>query len=252
MTPAIAIGCAVFVIYLSVALAFSVFQTARWLDGEVQSITVIDTDVNNPFVYFIVSSGTWLIFLFLIIPSMMFKSAGSKKSLIPDIILPATNSEKFCAKFFVYWLVPAVFAFCLMCISPYIVGHSEVEINGEMVKMATIYGYVSMPESILPSRLAQWGWIYGSYLFLSGAMILVSSFFHKKPLVATIITTLIIFVLVVIAGILLAPYLPHLSLNWFKERQLMIFLFQISLGVAMVAFCSLIAYKRFVRLSLNM
>ncbi|MBO4771068.1 MAG: hypothetical protein J5595_00865, partial [Bacteroidales bacterium] len=56
----------------------------------------------------------------------MFIFAGQNKLMIADLMQPASNAEKFSAKFTVYWLIPALFALALIWLTPYVMEHYEM------------------------------------------------------------------------------------------------------------------------------
>ena len=53
-------------------------------------------------VHYMLTATITFIYIGLILTSVMFGFSGSNKTLIPDLMIPASNAEKFGAKFLVY------------------------------------------------------------------------------------------------------------------------------------------------------
>lgn len=178
-----------------------------------------------------VSKG--LLFIGVIYSSMMFAYAGWNKTMIPDLMQPASTAEKFWAKFSVFWLIPALFAFFTIWITP------QLRYDGSEV--STWEG----------ARL-----LFCLYLCFSGIMILAGAIFFKKAAgkMLGVLVGIIIFSTIMLANFgknIPKPEWIHQFGNYLAAESYRITIFQLAVGFLVVTVCTAIAYRRFKRLTLK-
>lgn len=263
MVPIFAIIGAVFGIYLSFSLSITFFQFLSRLDGNEVQFGVLEPREKMPFIMSLFFSGPHFVaFLLLIVTSLMFNFAANKRTLIPEIMMPATVKEKFCSKMLIFWVIPAIAAFIFTHISFYTISHFEqLGANGEPIPMVNINGFLTITESSLPSFSEINGWLYCLYLCLSGVLIIAGSFFRKKTMLKTlaVISGLIVLMLVVLVitannqYINLSEYhcFPLDFIRWIRQTSFRVSAFQLLFGWFVVAVCAYFAYRRYARFTLK-
>lgn len=263
MIPIFAIIGAVFGIYLSSSMSITFFQFLSRLDGNEVQFGVLEPREKMPFIMTLFFSGPHFVaFLLLIVTSFMFNFAANKRTLIPDIIMPATAKEKFCSKMLIFWVIPAIAAFIFTHISHYTISHFEqIGANGETFSMVTINGILTITESSLPSFTEINGWLYCLYLCLSGVLIFAGSFFRKKTMLKTlaVISGLIVLLLVVLVITFNNQYIDLSDYNcflldfirWIRQTSFRVLAFQLLFGWFVVAVCAYFAYRRYARFTLK-
>ena len=263
MIPIFEIIGAVFGIYLSFTLSISFFQILSRLDGNEVQFGVLEPREHVPLPFMLFFNGSHIVvFLLLIVTSLMFNFASNKRTLIPEMMLPATVTEKFCSKMLIYWVIPAIAAFLFSRMSHFTISHfDQVSADGTTTAMVTINGILTMPEAFLPSFSEINGWVYCLYLCLSGVLILAGTFFRKKTMFKTLSVTagLVVWVLVLFVvmfnnqHINLSEYsgFPFNFIRWIRENTLRVSVFQLLFGWIVVAVCAYIAYRRYARFTLK-
>ena len=263
MVSIFAIIGAVFGIYLNFSLGITFFQFLSRLDGNEVQFGVFEPREQMPFLMTLFFSGPpFVAFLLLIITSLMFNFAANKRTLIPEIMMPATVKEKFLSKMLIFWAIPAIVAYFFTHISHYTISHFEqIGANGEPIPMVTINGILTITESSLPSFTEINGWLYCLYLCLSGVLIFAGSFFRKKTMLKTlaVISGLIVLMLVVLAitsnnqYIDLSDYncFPLDFIRWIRQTSFRVSAFQLLFGWFVVAVCAYFAYRRYARFTLK-
>ena len=179
------------------------------------------------------NASNGFMFVGLIFTAMMFIFGGDNKTLIPEILLPASTAEKFWAKFAVYWLLPALFAFAMVRIAPYYNLPDGADVSWRGVRI-----------------------LFCIYLCLSGIMLLGSAVFFKHAAVKTFGTFVGI---VTFVSLMMINFGKNLSLpdflqtfgDYIAEENYRITIFQLVLGFSVVAVCTAIAYQKFKRLTLK-
>ena len=264
MVSIFAIIGAVFGIYLNFSLGLTFFQFLTSLDGNEVQFGVFEPREQMPFLMTLFFSGPpFVAFLLLIITSLMFNFAANKRTLIPEIMMPATVKEKFLSKMLIFWVIPAIVAYFFTHISHYTISHFEqIGANGETIPMVTINGILTITESSLPSFTEINGWLYCLYLCFSGVLIFAGSFFRKKTMLKTlaVISGLIVLMLVVLAitsnnqqYIDLSDYncFPLDFIRWIRQTSFRVLAFQLLFGWFVVAVCAFFAYRRYARFTLK-
>ena len=193
-------------------------------------------------VYTLNTASRGFMFAGVIFSSMMFGFAGLNKTMIPDMLLPASIPEKFWAKFLVYWLIPALFAFVLNCM-PYRDYTADFQEFYEFSFVKVWHNY----------RL-----LFCIYLCISGIMLLGGAIYFKYAAPKTFgtvigITTFVILTLVNFVkreSISTPDWLQNFG-NYISAENYRITIFQLVLGFSVVTICTAIAYHRFKRLTLK-
>ena len=194
------------------------------------------------------------IYIGLMLTSVMFGFSGSNKTLIPDLMIPASNAEKFGAKFLVYWLIPTLFAFAMIWVIPYFAVHYQTQVDGQWVNMVKINGLIETKESAEHSRWLIYRFHFFLYLCLSGLMMLVSAIFFKyaDPKKFGGFVGITIFVVLTINNYVDFHSLYSGSIyDYLTAENCRVTIFQLALGLLVVAVCTAISYRRFCRLTLK-
>jgi hypothetical protein len=194
------------------------------------------------------------IYIGLILTSVMFGFSGSNKTLIPDLMIPASNAEKFGAKFLVYWLIPTLFAFAMIWVLPYFAVHYQMQVDGQWVNMVKINGLIETKESAEHSRWLIYRFHFFLYLCFSGLMMLVSAIFFKyaDPKKFGGFGGITIFVVLTINNYVDFHSLYSGSIyDYLTAENCRVTIFQLAIGLLVVAVCTAISYRRFCRLTLK-
>ena len=194
------------------------------------------------------------IYIGLILTSVMFGFSGSNKTLIPDLMIPASNAEKFGAKFLVYWLIPTLFAFAMIWVLPFVAEHYQMQVDGQWVNMVKINGVIETKESAAHSRWLIYRFHFFLYLCFSGLMMLVSAIFFKyaDPKKFGWFVGITIFVVLTINNYVDFHSLYSGSIyDYLTAENCRVTIFQLALGLLVVAVCTAISYRRFCRLTLK-
>ena len=212
-------------------------------------------------------TGIDIMYIFAICPGVMFAFSGMNKTMIPELMQPASASEKFWAKFSVYWLIPTLFAFAMIWIFPTMHyaetfdGVSLYDANGDRIPMVLVNGLVVSESTYLDEMLSLSRWqsfrvVFCTYLCLSGLMLLGGALFFKKasPQKFGPFIGVITFVVIIAASFAKKMELPDCVQDfiiYIKAESYRITIFLLSLGLSVVAICTAIAYRRFCRLTLK-
>lgn len=194
------------------------------------------------------------IYIGLILTSVMFGFSGSNKTLIPDLMIPASNAEKFGAKFLVYWLIPTLFGFAMIWVIPYFAVHYQTQVDGQWVNMVKINGLIETKEFAEHSRWLIYRFHFFLYLCLSGLMMLVSAIFFKyaDPKKFGVFVGITIFAVLTINNYVDFHSLYSGSIyDYLTAENYRVTIFQLALGLSIVAVCTAISYRRFCRLTLK-
>ena len=204
------------------------------------------------FVSYMFNGSIIFVYIGVIMTSAMFAFSGSNKTLIPELTQPASNAEKFWAKFLVYWLIPTLFGLAMIWMLPFVAEHYQTQVDGQWVRMVKVNGVMTIEESALQSRWLIFRFHFFLYLCISGMMVLVSSIVYKyaDPKKGAIVAGVVGF------GIfLLEKYIPidfdgsiH---DYITAENCRVTIFQLALGLSIVAVCTAISYRRFCRLTLK-
>ena len=219
------------------------------------------------FADYFLRTGVDIMYIFAICPGVMFAFSGMNKTMIPELMQPASASEKFWAKFSVYWLIPTLFAFAMIWIFPTMHyaetfdGESLYDANGDRIPMVLVNGLVVsestyLDEMLSPPRWQSFRMVFCTYLCLSGLMLLGGALFFKKasPQKFGPFIGVITFVVIIAASFVKKMELPDCVQDfiiYIKAESYRITIFLLSLGLSVVAICTAIAYRRFCRLTLK-
>lgn len=210
---------------------------------------------------FFFESSINLMYVGVICTSAMFAFSGLNKTMIPDLMLPASNAEKFWAKYAVYWLIPALFAFSLIWLMPYFIHYGDYlrVMNGQR-EMYPGGGFdaelLAEIDQIRPTRWQAFRSQFCIYLCLSGIMLLVSAIYFKNasPQKFGTVVGIVTFVLITIALFSKTMEVPDFLQDfafYITAESYRVTIFQLTLGLSIVAICTAIAYRRFCRLTLK-
>ena len=205
-------------------------------------------------VYYMLNATIGFIYIGVLMTGLMFAFSGSNKTLIPDLTIPASNAEKFGAKFLVYWLMPTLFAFAMIWVIPYFAVHYQTQVDGQWVNMVKINGLIETKESAEHSRWLIYRFHFFLYLCLSGLMMLVSAIFFKyaDPKKFGVFVGISIFVVLEITYFVDFHSLYSGSIyDYLTAENYRVTIFQLALGLLVVAVCTAISYRRFCRLTLK-
>jgi hypothetical protein len=205
-------------------------------------------------VYFMLNGTIGFIYIGLILTSVMFGFSGSNKTLIPDLMIPASNAEKFGAKFLVYWLIPTLFAFAMIWVITYVAMHYQTLVDGQWVNVVKVNGVIEIDASAAHSRWLIYRFHFFLYLCFSGLMMLVSAIFFKyaDPKKFGGFVGITIFVVLTINNYVDFHSLYSGSIyDYLTAENCRVTIFQLALGLSIVAVCTAIAYRRFCRLTIK-
>lgn len=207
------------------------------------------------FVFYMLAGVDLFMYVGVLVTSAMFAATGYNKTLIPELLQPASNAEKFWAKFVVCWVIPTLFAFAIIWLAPQYFEHFETQDdNGEIIRMARVNGKMLLKESEMPSRWEMYRLHFCLYLCMSGLMMLISSIYYQyaDPSKFGVFVGVATFVVLMLKNFVDVDYFCSGSFyDCITANSCRVTIFQLVLGFSIVAICTAIAYRRFCRLTLK-
>lgn len=219
------------------------------------------------FAEYFLKTGVDSMYIFVLCSGVMFAFSGMNKTMIPELMKPASVAEKFWAKYAVCWLIPTLFAFSLIWLFPNMYHVESIEQvrlfddNGDRIPMVILNGTVVDEATFLeltkmPPRWQMFRFNFFVYLCFSGLMLLIGAIFFKKatPKMFGPLVGFLVFLSVIIPNFIDRMEIPDFVqsiVDYIKSESYRITIFQLTFGFSVVAICTAIAYRRFCRLTLK-
>ncbi|MBP5501891.1 MAG: hypothetical protein J6Y24_03780 [Bacteroidales bacterium] len=172
---------------------------------------------------------------------------GDKKKIINALMMPASVTEKFWARFIVYWLIPMLFVFGIFWILPHSLGSHFVLENGEWVEPTTVELLWREHRFFFCST-----WCLTGLLILGGILFKKDAF--QKTLALVVSIFILFFLFMSFFGDKLFPKtIVDVNGNVIQQGFTIhyVTMFQLILSFSVVSVCTTIAYYKFKRLTLK-
>ena len=205
----------------------------------VAALLILDLNDNLWNYPFLIGVKYGMIYFPVLCSIAMFATIGSNKTLATQLMMPASNAEKFLAKFVSNVVVPLLISFVGIWFLPV----ELIDNNGEL---------------LVPTHWEYYRIHFCITLCLTGIMMLMSminskySADNKKAanrlgLVVGLLTPIGTFVYIQIIN----NYTPGSFYNFMMENSTRVTVFQLALGLSVLAICSAICYRIYKNLTLK-